>query len=149
MNKIKTTICNATSDKQITIPDPDGRNIVLYFYPKDSTPGCTIEGNDFSDNHQSFIGSNTVIYGVSRDNMKSHEKFKDKQNFTFELISDTEEVLCKLFDVIKLKKLYGREYMGIDRSTFIINADGDVIESWNNVKVNGHVDEVLSKIQSL
>jgi peroxiredoxin Q/BCP len=81
--------------------------------------------------------------------MKSHEKFKDKQNFTFELISDTEEVLCKFFDVIKLKKLYGREYMGIDRSTFIINADGDVIESWNNVKVNGHVDEVLSKIQSL
>lgn len=149
MNKIKTTICNATSDKQITIPDPDGRNIVLYFYPKDSTPGCTIEGNDFSDNHQSFIDSNAVIYGVSRDNMKSHEKFKDKQNFTFELISDTEEVLCKLFDVIKLKKLYGREYMGIDRSTFIINADGDVIESWNNVKVNGHVDEVLSKIQSL
>jgi len=149
MNKIQAISCQATSSLDASIPDPDGRNIVLYFYPKDSTPGCTIEGNDFSDNIQSFIDSNTVVYGVSRDNLKSHEKFKKKQNFTFELISDEDESLCKIFDVIKLKKLYGREYMGIDRSTFIIDAEGSVLESWSNVKVKGHVDEVLRKVQSI
>jgi peroxiredoxin Q/BCP len=149
MNKIQAISCQATSSLDASIPDPDGRNIVLYFYPKDSTPGCTIEGNDFSDNIQSFIDSNTVVYGVSRDNLKSHEKFKKKQNFTFELISDEDESLCKIFDVIKLKKLYGREYMGIDRSTFIIDAEGNVLESWSNVKVKGHVDEVLRKVQSI
>ena len=149
MNKIQAISCQATSSLDASIPDPDGRNIVLYFYPKDSTPGCTIEGNDFSDNIQSFIDSNTVVYGVSRDNLKSHEKFKKKQNFTFELISDEDESLCKIFNVIKLKKLYGREYMGIDRSTFIIDAEGSVLESWSNVKVKGHVDEVLRKVQSI
>jgi peroxiredoxin Q/BCP len=149
MNKIKPTICQATNGTEVNIPDPDGRTIVLYFYPKDSTPGCTIEGNDFTKKHKSFIDSNAVIYGVSRDSLKSHENFKSKQGFTFELISDPDEHLCKLFDVIKLKKLYGKEYMGIDRSTFIIDSEGNVIERWSNVKVKGHVDEVLSKVMSI
>ena len=122
---------------------------MLYFYPKDSTPGCTTEGNDFSDNHKSFIDANTVIYGVSRDSIKSHEKFKAKQGFPFELIADIDEILCKHFDVIKLKKLYGREYMGIDRSTFLISPNGETIKSWRSVKVKGHVDEVLTRVQSL
>lgn len=149
MNKIKPTICQATNGTEVNIPDPDGKTIILYFYPKDSTPGCTIEGNDFTEKHKSFIDSNAVIYGVSRDSLKSHENFKSKQSFTFELISDPDEELCKLFDVIKLKKLYGKEYMGIDRSTFIIDGEGNVIERWSNVKVQGHVDEVLSKVMSL
>ena len=149
MNKIKPTICQATNGTEVNIPDPDGRTIVLYFYPKDSTPGCTIEGNDFTKKHKSFIDSNAVIYGVSRDSLKSHENFKSKQGFIFELISDPYEHLCKLFDVIKLKKLYGKEYMGIDRSTFIIDSEGNVIERWSNVKVQGHVDEVLSKVMTI
>ena len=141
--------CQATSNLSVNIPDPDGKNIVLYFYPKDSTPGCTTEGNDFSDNHKSFVDANTVIYGVSRDSIKSHEKFKAKQGFPFELIADIDEILCKHFDVIKLKKLYGREYMGIDRSTFLISPNGETIKSWRSVKVKGHVDEVLTRVQSL
>lgn len=141
--------CQATSNLTVNIPDPDGKNIVLYFYPKDSTPGCTTEGNDFSDNHKSFVDANTVIYGVSRDSIKSHEKFKAKQGFPFELIADIDEILCKHFNVIKLKKLYGREYMGIDRSTFLISPNGETIKSWRSVKVKGHVDEVLTRVQSL
>jgi peroxiredoxin Q/BCP len=149
MNIEKAINCQATSNMTVTIPDPEGRSIVLYFYPKDSTPGCTTEGNDFTSNHQSFIDANTVVYGVSRDSIKSHERFKAKQGFTFELIADIDEVLCRHFDVIKLKKLYGREYMGVDRSTFLISHKGSIIESWRNVKVKGHTEEVLTKVQSL
>ena len=149
MDKVQPITCSATSDLTVQIPDNQGRNIVLYFYPKDSTPGCTTEGQDFRDNYQAFIDANTVIYGVSRDSLKSHENFKNKQNFPFELISDTEETLCNAFGVIQLKKLYGREYMGIVRSTFLINANGDILKHWDKVKVKGHIEEVLKTVKEL
>lgn len=147
--KINRIICQATSDKQVTIPDPEGKNIVLYFYPKDSTPGCITEGQDFRDNYQRFLNANTLIYGVSRDSIKSHENFKAKQNFPFELISDSDEKLCNMFNVIQLKKLYGREYMGIVRSTFIIDKNGNILKKWTNVKVKGHALEVLKQTEKL
>lgn len=149
MEKISNITCQATSDLTVEIPDPQGRNVVLYFYPKDSTPGCTTEGQDFRDNHQAFVDHNTVVYGVSRDSLKSHENFKAKQGFPFELISDPDEDLCNAFGVIQLKKLYGREYMGIVRSSFIIDAKGNILKSWDKVKVKGHVDEVLEAIKAL
>ena len=149
MEKISNITCQATSDLTIEIPDPQGRNVVLYFYPKDSTPGCTTEGQDFRDNYQAFVDHNTVVYGVSRDSLKSHENFKAKQGFPFELISDPDEDLCNTFGVIQLKKLYGREYMGIVRSSFIIDAKGNILKSWDKVKVKGHVDEVLEAIKVL
>jgi len=149
MNKVQPITCAATSDLEVSIPDTQGRNIILYFYPKDSTSGCTTEGQDFRDNHQAFIDANTVIYGVSRDSLKSHENFKAKQNFPFELISDPEETLCNAFGVIQEKMNYGKKYMGIVRSTFLINADGDIIKAWDKVRVKGHVDEVLETVQAL
>ena len=121
---------------------------MLYFYPKDSTPGCTTEGQNFRDAKAKFSRLNTVILGVSRDSMKRHENFKAKQNFNFDLLSDEDETLCKQFDVIKLKKLYGREYMGIDRSTFLIDENGKLLDEWRNVKVKGHVDEVLTAVKA-
>ncbi|MFT7465757.1 MAG: peroxiredoxin Q/BCP [Brevundimonas sp.] len=149
MNKINPTSCVATSNQEIQIPDSQGRNIVLYFYPKDDTPGCTIEGNDFTRLHESFSSNNTVIYGVSRDSIKSHEKFREKFNYTIDLISDEDESLCKLFDVIKLKKLYGKEHMGIERSTFVISPSGDILKEWIKVKVDGHAEEVLEFVSAL
>jgi peroxiredoxin Q/BCP len=149
MNKINPTSCVATSNQEIQIPDTLGRNIVLYFYPKDDTPGCTIEGNDFTRLHESFSSNNTVIYGVSRDSIKSHEKFREKFNYTIDLISDEDESLCKLFDVIKLKKLYGKEHMGIERSTFVISPSGDILKEWIKVKVDGHAEEVLEFVSAL
>ena len=149
MNKVQSITCSATSDLEVSIPDSQGRNIVLYFYPKDSTPGCTTEGQDFRDNHQAFIDANTVIYGVSRDKMQSHENFKAKQNFPFELISDPEETLCNAFDVIQEKMNYGKKYMGIVRSTFLIDADGNILKAWDKVKVVGHVDEVLEAVKAI
>ena len=149
MNKINPTSCVATSNQEIQIPDSQGRNIVLYFYLKDDTPGCTIEGNDFTRLHESFLSNNTVIYGVSRDSIKSHEKFREKFNYTIDLISDEDESLCKLFDVIKLKKLYGKEHMGIERSTFVISPSGDVLKEWIKVKVDGHAEEVLEFVSAL
>lgn len=149
MDKVNPITCAATSNLEVQIPDPDGRNIVLYFYPKDSTPGCTTEGQDFRDNHADFVDHNTVIYGVSRDSLKSHENFKAKQGFPFELISDPNETLCNAFGVIQQKKLYGREYMGIVRSTFLIDGQGHIIKQWDNVKVKGHVDEVLEAVKTL
>lgn len=134
----------ATGDKTISLKELAGKKLVLYFYPKDSTPGCTTEGQDFRDAKAKFTRQNTVILGVSRDSMKRHENFKAKQNFNFDLLSDEDESLCKQFDVIKLKKLYGKEYMGIERSTFLISEDGVLLEEWRGVKVKGHVDEVLA-----
>ena len=149
MNKINPTTCVATSNQKIEIPDNNGRNIVLYFYPKDDTPGCTIEGNDFTELNKSFAQQNTVIYGVSRDSIASHEKFKQKFNYTIDLISDEDESLCKQFDVIKLKKLYGKEYMGVVRSTFVISPSGDILKHWDKVKVAGHAEEVLEFVKEL
>ncbi|WP_426150024.1 peroxiredoxin [Pseudomonas sp. DC3000-4b1] len=139
----------ATSGQAITLAGLRGRKLVLYFYPKDSTPGCTTQGQGFRDLHDSFEAANTVVLGVSRDGMKSHENFKAKQGFTFELISDKDETLCQLFDVIKLKKLYGKEYLGVDRSTFLIDAQGVLRREWRGVKVPGHVQEVLAAAQAL
>ncbi len=149
MNKVNPITCVATSNQKVEIPDNHGRNIVLYFYPKDDTPGCTIEGNDFSALNESFADLNTVIYGVSRDSIASHEKFKQKFNYTIDLISDEDESLCNQFDVIKLKKLYGKEYMGIVRSTFVINPNGEILKQWDKVKVDGHAEEVLEFIRGL
>ena len=149
MNKVNPTTCVATSNQKIEIPDNNGRNIVLYFYPKDDTPGCTIEGNDFTELNESFAQQNTVIYGVSRDSIASHEKFKEKFNYTIDLISDEDESLCKQFDVIKLKKLYGKEHMGVVRSTFVISPSGDILKHWDKVKVAGHAEEVLEFVKEL
>ncbi len=142
--KVKNFSCPATGDKNISLKKLAGKKVVLYFYPKDSTPGCTTEGQNFRDAKAKFTRQNTIIFGVSRDSMKRHENFKAKQAFNFDLLSDEDESLCKQFDVIKLKKLYGKEYMGIERSTFLIGEDGKLLEEWRGVKVKGHVDEVLA-----
>ncbi|MFV2004959.1 MAG: thioredoxin-dependent thiol peroxidase [Gammaproteobacteria bacterium] len=147
-SKVKNFSRPATGDKTINLKDFAGKKVVLYFYPKDSTPGCTTEGQDFRDAKAKFSRQNTVILGVSRDSIKRHENFKAKQKFNFDLLSDEDESLCKQFDVIKLKKLYGREYMGVDRSTFLIDEKGVLIEEWRGVKVKGHVDEVLTACKS-
>ncbi|MEH6575702.1 MAG: peroxiredoxin [Amphritea sp.] len=139
----------ATSETTVNLSDLKGNNVVIYFYPKDNTPGCTTEGQNFRDMHDQFAATNTLIFGVSRDSMRTHENFKAKQSFSFELISDPDEALCKLFDVIKLKKLYGKEYMGIERSTFLIDAAGKLRKEWRKVKVKGHVDEVLEAVKAL
>lgn len=139
----------ATSETSVTLSELKGSNIVIYFYPKDSTPGCTTEGQDFRDLYKEFQDTKTVIFGVSRDSMRVHENFKAKQSFPFELISDPDETLCKLFDVIKLKKLYGKEHMGIERSTFLIDAEGVLRKEWRKVKVKEHVAEVLAAVQAL
>ncbi|WP_286751009.1 peroxiredoxin [Pseudomonas sp. UBA2522] len=139
----------ATSGQTVSLSALKGRQVVVYFYPKDSTPGCTTQGQGFRDQHGAFEAANTVVLGVSRDGMKSHENFKAKQGFPFELISDKDEALCQLFDVIKLKKLYGKEYMGVDRSTFLIDKDGVLRQQWRGVKVPGHVDAVLAAAQTL
>ena len=141
--------CPATGELNISLKDYVGKKVVLYFYPKDNTPGCTLESKDFRDLHPEFEQENTVILGVSRDNLNSHEKFKKKFNFPFELLSDTEESLCKKFDVIKEKNLYGRKYMGIERSTFLIGEDGKLKAEWRKVKVKNHATEVLEKIRNL
>lgn len=139
----------ATSGKAVSLSGLKGRQLVIYFYPKDSTPGCTTEGQGFRDQYATFQAANTEVFGVSRDGLKSHENFKAKQGFPFELISDKDEALCQLFDVIKLKKLYGKEYMGVDRSTFLIDSEGVLRKEWRGVKVPGHVDAVLAQAQAL
>ncbi|TLP72482.1 peroxiredoxin [Pseudomonas nitroreducens] len=139
----------ATSGVEFRLSELKGKQIVLYFYPKDSTPGCTTEGQGFRDKIEDFAKANTLVFGVSRDGIKSHENFKAKQCFPFELISDKDEAVCQLFDVIKLKKLYGKEYMGVDRSTFLIDATGVLRQEWRGVKVPGHVDAVLAAAQAL
>ncbi len=139
----------ATNDVTVTLSELKGKNIVIYFYPKDNTPGCTNEGKDFRDLYSDFSAANTIIFGVSRDSIRVHTNFKAKHDFPFELISDPDETLCKHFDVIKLKKNYGREYMGIERSTFLINAEGVLAQEWRKVKVKGHVEEVLEAARAL
>ena len=126
-----------------------GKSYVIYFYPKDNTPGCTQEGEDFRDLYKEFKKLKTEIYGVSRDSLKSHEGFKEKYKYPFELISDTEEKLCNLFDVIKEKNMYGKKYMGIERSTFLINKEGKLSAEWRKVKVNGHAAEVLEEVKKI
>jgi peroxiredoxin Q/BCP len=139
----------ATGEQDIALANLKGMNVVLYFYPKDSTPGCTREGQDFRDSHTKFKRQNTAILGVSRDSLKSHENFKAKQGFQFELLSDQDEKLCKLFDVIKMKNMYGKKVRGIERSTFLIDSNGKLRQEWRKVKVDGHVEEVLAAVKEL
>ena len=140
---------DATGGQKIRLKDLRGKNVVLYFYPKDATPGCTTEGRDFSALHAKFRRQNAVILGVSRDTVASHEKFKEKQGFPFELISDPDEKLCNKFDVIKEKNMYGRKVLGIERSTFLIDAEGKLRREWRKVKVKGHAEEVLGAVKEL
>ena len=139
----------ATGEKTVSLSALKGKQVVIYFYPKDSTPGCTTEGQGFRDHYAEFQAANTEVFGVSRDSLKSHENFKAKQAFPFELLSDKDEALCQLFDVIKLKKLYGKEYLGVDRSTFLIDKDGVLRHEWRGVKVPGHVEAVLEQVKQL
>jgi peroxiredoxin Q/BCP len=139
----------ATGDKTVRLKDLRGKNVVIYFYPKDSTPGCTTEGRDFSENHRKFSRAGTVILGVSRDSLKSHENFKAKQEFPFDLLSDADEKVCKIFDVIKEKNMYGRKVLGIERSTFLIDKEGRLNREWRKVRVKGHVDEVLDAAKAI
>ena len=147
--KVKKFKVSATSELEIDSSDLIGKSYVIYFYPKDNTPGCTQEGEDFRDLYKEFKKLKTEIYGVSRDSLKSHEGFKEKYKYPFELISDTEEKLCNLFDVIKEKNMYGKKYMGIERSTFLINKEGKLSAEWRKVKVNGHAAEVLEEVKKI
>lgn len=138
----------ATGDQTIHMKALRGNKVVIYFYPKDSTPGCTTEGQDFRDLHAKFRRQKTVILGVSRDSIASHEKFKAKHKFPFDLLSDTDESLCKKFDVIHEKSLYGRKFMGVVRSTFLIDENGKLKQEWRKVKVKGHAAEVLEAVKN-
>jgi len=140
---------SATSGKIINLNDFKGKNVILYFYPKDCTSGCTQEGKDFAENYKKFASLNTVILGVSRDSLKLHEKFKAEQEFPFELLSDTDEKLCKLYDVLKEKVMYGKKTHGIERSTFLIDKKGILRCEWRKVQVPGHVIAVLQAVGEL
>jgi peroxiredoxin Q/BCP len=139
----------ATGDKTVDLKSLRGKIVVLYFYPKDNTPGCTTEGCDFKANHLKFKRRNAVILGISRDSIAAHEKFKAKFGFPFDLLSDADEKACQLFDVIKEKNMYGRKVMGIERSTFLIDEHGKLQNEWRKVKVKGHVEDVLNALQAL
>ena len=139
----------ATSGKVINLSDFKGKNVVLYFYPKDCTSGCTQEGKDFSENYKKFASLNTVILGGSRDSLKLHEKFKSEQQFPFELLSDTDEKLCQLYHVLKEKMMYGKKTRAIERSTFLIDKKGILCHEWRKVQVPGHVEAVLQTVAKL
>ena len=147
--KVPNFVLPATGEQEISLKDLKGKKVVIYFYPKDSTPGCTTEGQNFRDQYNKFKRAGAIVLGVSRDSIKSHENFKAKQEFPFDLLSDKEETLCSLFDVIKEKKLYGKVSMGIERSTFLIDDKGVLKKEWRKVKVAGHVDEVLAAVKEL
>ena len=147
--KVKNFKLPATGDKTISLSDFKGKNVVLYFYPKDNTPGCTTEAQDFRDAKGRFTRANAVILGVSRDSIRSHENFKAKQKLNFDLLSDENEELCTYFDVIKMKNMYGKKVRGIERSTFLIDGNGILRQEWRKVKVKGHVEEVLQAVKAL
>lgn len=133
----------------ISLEQCRGRAVVLYFYPKDNTPGCTTESQNFRDLHEAFLAAGCIVVGVSRDSLKSHESFKNKQNLPFPLIADTDEVLCNLYGVIKQKNMYGKQVRGIERSTFLIDAYGVLVQEWRGLRVPGHASEVLQAAQSI
>ena len=147
--KVDTFVLPATGDKNIKLSDLKSKKVIIYFYPKDNTSGCTTEGQDFRDNYDKFKRAGAVVIGVSRDSIKSHESFKTTQNFPFDLISDVEETLCDQFDVIKEKNMYGKKVMGIERSTFLLDDKGVLRQEWRKVKVAGHVEEVLTATKAL
>lgn len=141
--------CPATGGKSIRLKSLRGKKVVLYFYPKDSTPGCTTEGQDFRDRHPQFQRAGAAILGVSRDSLASHEKFREKLQLPFDLLSDPDERLCRQFDVIREKSLYGRKFQGIERSTFLIDEKGKLRREWRKVRVKGHAAEVLDSVKNL
>ena len=146
-NKVPNFELEGTNNLSFNLANFIGKYIVIYFYPKDSTPGCTNEGIDFKENISKFKKLNAEIFGVSRDTIKSHENFKAKYNFPFELLSDSEEIACNLFGVIKMKNMYGKKIRGIERSTFLISPEGNLINEWRGVKVNGHIEEILEVLK--
>jgi len=131
------------------LSDHRGRNVVVYFYPKDNTSGCTLEGQEFRDLYGDFTKANTIVVGVSRDSLKSHEGFKAAHSFPFELLADTDERICQLFGVMKLKNMYGKQVRGVERSTFVFDVDGKLVKSWRGLKAPGHAAEVLAFVQAL
>ena len=139
----------ATSGQTFTLSAQTGKVVVIYFYPKDSTPGCTTEGQQFRDLHEQFVAVDAVILGISRDSLKSHENFKEKQAFPFELGSDSDEAVCNLFGVMKMKNMYGKQHRGIERSTFVIDKKGVLRKEWRGVKADGHAQEVLEYVRSI
>lgn len=149
LNKIVPEFSAAmTGDQQFQLSDYAGKKLVLYFYPKDNTPGCTTESMAFRDLHPQFEKSDTKIFGISRDSLRSHEGFKSKLGMPFELISDPDETVCNLFNVMKMKNMYGKQVRGIERSTFVIDGSGKLVKEWRGVKVAGHVDEVLEFVSA-
>jgi len=146
-NKVPDFELEGTNSLSFTLSNFIGKYIIIYFYPKDSTPGCTNEGIDFKDNISKFKKLNVEVFGVSRDTIKSHENFKSKHNFPFELLSDPEEIACNLFGVIKMKNMYGKKVRGIERSTFLLSPEGTLINEWRGVKVNGHIEEILKVLK--
>ena len=147
--KLAPTFVAQSTQGPIDLATLRGKKVVLYFYPKDNTSGCTLEGQNFSAMHEEFVKHDAVVIGVSRDSIKSHQNFCTKQAFPFALISDPEEALCQAYDVMKLKKMYGREYMGVERSTFLIDREGFLAQEWRKVKVPGHVQAVLDAVIAL
>lgn len=147
--ELQITTATAGEYQNFKLSDCQGKNVILYFYPKDSTPGCTNESIAFRENYAHFLAANTVIFGISRDSLKSHDRFKANLELPFELISDPQEQLCRQFDVIKQKMMYGKQVVGIERSTFVIDSTGKLIQEWRKVKVDGHVDEVLAFVRAL
>ena len=139
----------STGGGTFKLSDQRGKKLVVYFYPKDNTPGCTVEGTDFRDRYKEFTGAGAQVVGVSRDSMKSHEGFKTKMKFSFELLSDADEQVCTLFGVMKMKNMYGKKVRGIERSTFVIDANGELAREWRGVKVPGHAQEVLDFVKTL
>ncbi|MEO8316395.1 MAG: peroxiredoxin [Pseudomonadota bacterium] len=147
--KLASFTATSTAGEDFSLVKARGKSLVLYFYPKDATSGCTVEAQEFRDLHASFRRAGAQVLGVSRDNLKSHAKFREKEALPFHLLSDPDEALCKFFDVIREKSLYGRKYMGIERSTFLIDDKGILRQEWRKVKVAGHAQEVLEALRSL
>lgn len=147
--KVSSLLLPATGNQKVNLSQFKGQNIVIYFYPKDHTPGCTQEGLDFTSYYKKIKKLNTEVFGVSKDSVSSHEKFKTKQKYSFDLISDSDGKLCQFFDVIKEKTLYGRKHLGIERSTFVIDSQGVIVKEWRKVKVEGHVQEVFDFLKTM
>jgi len=149
LSDITSNLALSTTRGNARLADFRGHHLVIYFYPKDDTPGCTVEGKDFSASHAAFLKADTQVIGVSRDSLASHDRFAKKHGLSITLVSDSDETLCKAFGVIKEKNMYGKKVLGIERSTFLIDAQGVVRQAWRGVKVDGHVDAVLAAARSL
>jgi peroxiredoxin Q/BCP len=139
----------ASTAGELTLAQFQGKKLVIYFYPKDATPGCTTQGQNFRDRYEQLLAAGTELIGVSRDSLASHQRFRDKMGFQFPLVSDADETLCKLFDVIKPKKLYGKVHIGVERSTFVVSGTGVLLREWRGLKVPGHAQEVLEFVEGL